>query len=172
MSDEGDCRLVLVRHGKAVPKGTVPDLERPLADRGRGDASWAGDRLARSGVRVDLTLCSPSLRTRETWQLMAAHLAAAPPAVYDDRLYRADADALAAVLAGTRKGIGTVLLVGHNPGIHELARRLCVDGPEEGLERIGERFPTSAIAVVSFTGGWGCLPGARGRLLDHWTPRD
>ncbi|MFD9367397.1 SixA phosphatase family protein [Streptomyces sp. NPDC060020] len=167
------CRLLLVRHAKAVPKHVAEDFERSLSDRGRADAPETGHWLAESGFEPHLVLCSPARRTRETWELIAPALRDVSPVVYDDRLYDADPDALAAVLAEQGAGRSPVMLVGHNTGIHELATSLCGAGTPELLERLREELPTSGVVVVDLPGRWEDLTsddGRVGHLTAFWAP--
>ncbi|MGR4880302.1 SixA phosphatase family protein [Streptomyces sp. LARHCF249] len=163
-------RLLLVRHAKAVPKGRVEDFDRPLSDRGRRNAPETGRWLAGAGYTVDLALCSPSRRTRQTWELIVPELASPPPTVHDDRLYNATPSGLVEVLSARGGDRGSVLLVGHNPGIHELASALCGSGPPELLERLREGFPTSGVVVVDLADGWDGLTPGCGSLKDLWSP--
>ncbi|MEY9952854.1 histidine phosphatase family protein [Leifsonia sp. EB34] len=117
--------LILLRHAKSDWSGTVPDIDRPLADRGRRQAPLAGRWLAAHADPIGLALVSPARRARETWELVSAQLAAAPPARFDDRVYAASADALLDVVRDVPDDVGTVILVGHNPGMEELASLLA-----------------------------------------------
>ncbi|MEU9146074.1 histidine phosphatase family protein [Streptomyces sp. NPDC048349] len=166
-----ECRLLVVRHAKAVPKGLIEDVERPLSDRGRADAPRTGAWLAEAGYRPDLTLCSPARRTRQTWQLLAPALPEPPAAVYDDRLYNAEPNVLATVVTEGAAGLGCVVLVGHNPGLHELASALCGSGPRKLLEKLRDGFPTAGVAVVDLPGGWETLTPGAGHLTAFWSPR-
>lgn len=166
----GGRRLLLVRHAKAVPKRVAEDFERSLSDRGHADAPETGRWLAESGLRPHLVLCSPSRRTRQTWQLIVPALPDVPPAVYDERLYDAAPNTISAVLAERSAGLGSVMLVGHNTGIHELATALCGSGPQELLERLRKGFPTSGVAVVDLQGGWDDLTPGDGHLSALWAP--
>ncbi|MFF7814614.1 SixA phosphatase family protein [Streptomyces sp. NPDC007945] len=167
------CRLVLVRHAKAVRKDRrVDDFDRELSGRGRHDAPRTGRRLAESGPAPDFVLCSPSLRTRETWQLAAPALGDPPPVVYDERLYNTPPNALVSVLAERGPGLRTVVLVGHNPGIHELAVALCGSGPPDLLERVRAGFPTSGVVVIEVPDGWERLSPGSGRVTAFWSPAD
>ncbi|MFE2252770.1 SixA phosphatase family protein, partial [Streptomyces lavendulae] len=149
------CRLLLVRHAKAEPKQeSVEDIGRSLSERGRADAARQGRWLAESGSAPALVLCSPARRTRETWQLMAAALADPPDAVYDERLYGAEPNVMVTVLAERAAGLGCVALVGHNPGVQEMASALCGSGGPGLLEALAAGFPTAGVAVVDLPGGW------------------
>ncbi|MGW6985516.1 SixA phosphatase family protein [Streptomyces sp. NPDC054932] len=174
MSSDSDatagCRLMLVRHAKAVPKHAAEDFERSLSDRGHADAPETGRWLAESGFEPHLVLCSPARRTRQTWQLIAPALPDVPPTVYDDRLYNAAPNVLATVLAERGAGLGRLMLVGHNTGIHELATALCGTGPPELLERLREGLPTSGVVVVDLPGGWADLNPGDGHLTAFWAP--
>ncbi|WP_234343940.1 SixA phosphatase family protein [Streptomyces sp. WM6372] len=166
------CRLLLVRHAKAVPKGDpVQDVERPLSERGRADAPRAGHWLAESGFTPDLALCSPARRTRQTWQLMVPALAEPPSAVYDERLYNGPPNALVTVLAERAAGLGCAVLIGHNSGIHDLASALCGSGPPKLLEELRAGLRTSAVAVVDLPGGWDAVTPGAGYLKALWSPR-
>ncbi|MFH8803144.1 SixA phosphatase family protein [Streptomyces sp. NPDC017936] len=165
-------RIVLFRHAKADwPQ--VNDHERPLAERGRQDAAVAGRRLADSGIPIDLTLCSTATRTRETWKLAVHEFPQRPKTVYEERIYEASPGELIALLNETPDDVRTVLLVGHNPGIHGLADVLSGSSEGDAGERMNRRgFPAAAFAVVSFDGSWKSLEPGVGTLLDYWTPSE
>jgi phosphohistidine phosphatase len=162
--------LVILRHAKAADPEGVADPDRPLSDRGRADAAAAGAWLAQNGLRPDLVLCSPALRTRQTWHAVALGLVAertgaeaaewapgsaepastvtAPEVRYESALYGASVRTLlASVRAATPKAT-MVLLIGHNPGLSALSAALDPDRADaEGLR-------TAGIAVHRFTGAW------------------
>ncbi|MFE5590040.1 SixA phosphatase family protein [Streptomyces sp. NPDC056549] len=166
-------RLMLVRHAKAVPKDRpIEDFDRPLSRRGRADAPRTGRWLADAGLRCDLVLCSPALRTRQTWQLAVPALTDPPPAVYDERIYNASPSVLVAVLAERGQDLGCLMLVGHNPGIHELAVGLSGGGPTDLLRRLREGFATSGVAVIDLTGDWSRSDPGSGTLAALWSPGD
>lgn len=148
--------LVLLRHAKADnPPGTRDD-DRPLTARGHADAQAAGVWLASRHV-PDLVLCSPSRRTRQTWLGVVANLPAdaTPQVRYDRRIYTGDAPDLLAVVREADETAGTVLLIGHNPSISQLAFTLA---PDDGLDSDGLR--TCGLTVHSVTGPWaGCDAG-------------
>lgn len=146
--------LILMRHAKAVaPEEAESDAARRLSPRGRRDAARAARRLAKAGLaQLDVALISPSARTTETWDILAATLAAAQLRI-EPALYMAAPDTLerlARGLAGER-----ALLLGHNPGLRELG--LLWSGEGEGHDaaargRLLEGFPTSWALVFAFDG--------------------
>lgn len=168
-----ECRLLLVRHAKAVRKDRqVDDFDRALSKRGKADAPRTGHWLASSGFEPDFVLCSPARRTRQTWQLAASALKDPSPVVYDERLYNAPPSMLVTVLAERGPGLCSVALVGHNAGIHELAVGLCGSGPPDLLERVRAGFPTSGVVVMDVPGGWERLPPGSGTVVACWSPAD
>ncbi|MGW7104273.1 SixA phosphatase family protein [Streptomyces sp. NPDC054838] len=172
MSADTPRRIVLLRHAKAE-WSDGPDHERPLADRGRHDAPAAGRKLAKTGIGFDLALCSTAARTRETWKLAVQELPHRPRTAYEERLYDASLGELIALLNETSDEVADLLVIGHNPGMHALADALSGTAQDDALQRMGRSgFPTSALAVVSFTGTWKSLEHGVGTLLDFWTPSD
>ncbi|WP_405800290.1 SixA phosphatase family protein [Streptomyces sp. NBC_01506] len=172
MSVETPRRIVLLRHAKADwPE--VADHERPLAERGRADAPVAGRRLAETGIAFDLALCSTAARTRETWKLAVHELPQRPRTVYEDRLYDATLGDLLALLTETSDDVNDLLLIGHNPGMHALADALSARAEGDALGRLSvSAFPTSAFAVIGFTGSWKTVEPDVGTLLEYWAPHD
>ena len=137
--------LILLRHAKSDWSGDEADVDRPLAKRGRRQAPEAGRWLAANIDRVDLAVVSPASRARSTWDLVAAELPVPPPTRIDDRVYAASDAELLAVVRELSDDLRTVVLVGHNPGLEELASSLT--GDETPL-------PTSALAVIVVPGAW------------------
>jgi phosphohistidine phosphatase len=143
-------RLVLLRHAKAeraAPSGE--DFDRALTERGRNDARLMGRVLAEAGVRADLALVSAAARTRQTWAGAAEALTGAELQA-DKALYNASSAQLRAALDRVDPSVGTVVMVGHNPGIHALGLELLIAGGASGavLERIRGRFPTATALVL------------------------
>jgi phosphohistidine phosphatase len=117
---EAGRRLVLLRHAKSAWPD-MPDHERPLARRGQRDAPVMGRWLRAADLVPDLVLCSSARRARETWQLAQSGLGAAPPVRFDDRVYEASAAALVDLIRRESGAAETLLVVGHDPAIPELA---------------------------------------------------
>lgn len=162
--------LILLRHAKAVPADDAPtDEARPLAPRGRADAAAAGAALAAAHLGVVRTLVSPAARTQETWAHVAPHLPGVTAQTID-ALYMAEPETLFDAALAAKSDV--VLLVAHNPGLHELMRYLVEqahDGSREA-QILRAHCPTSAWAAFSLTGDTLSAPGSR--LLAAWRPRD
>lgn len=165
-------RLVVLRHAKSARPEGVADHERPLAPRGRADAPAAGRALAEAGCLPDLALCSTAVRARRTWELAAAQWDTSPPVRHDPRLYAAGVPELLAVVREVPAEAGTLLLIGHNPGLEDLVLTLAGDGLDDTLDRVREKFPTSAVAVLSWHGAdWRDLAPGAALLTSVTVPR-
>ncbi|MEV6958288.1 histidine phosphatase family protein [Streptomyces sp. NPDC051207] len=165
-------RIVLFRHAKA-DWPPVTDHERPLAERGRMDAAFAGRKLADTGIPFDLALCSTATRTRETWKLAVHEFEHRPKTVYEERIYEASPGELITVLNETPDDVRNVLMIGHNPGIHGLAEVLA--GSAEGGVRdrmVRRGFPAAAFAVLTVTGDWKSVEPGVATLVDYWAPSE
>jgi phosphohistidine phosphatase len=166
-------RLLLLRHAKSerLTLG-ADDMARKLDSRGREDALKIGMYMARHSLVPDRALISPSARTRETWGLVAGAFAKRPPHVFDERLYEAGPDAILEIIRECRKAAPTLLVVGHNPGLQELAKLLIASGDADARQRLNEKFPTAALAVIDFPfDDWAKLHPHAGRLDHFVSPR-
>jgi phosphohistidine phosphatase len=161
--------LHLLRHAKSSWKEEVEDYERPLNKRGREAARLVGQHLPGTMGPVDLVLCSSALRTRQTLDLALAKFATPPPCLLEDGLYLADCDRLIGRLGQLDEGIGAVLLIGHNPGLHELAMALAEPDTLHSRALASGKFPTGARAGFEICTKWGGLGDARHRLVDYVT---
>ncbi|MDX2529276.1 SixA phosphatase family protein [Streptomyces europaeiscabiei] len=160
-------RLVVLRHAKSAWPVGVPDHERPLAPRGHRDAPAAGWALAETDSLPDLAVCSTAVRARRTWELASAQWGTPPPVRYDARVYAADVPELLDVVRATPDHVRTLLLVGHNPGLEELVLDLAGDALDDTLDDIRTKFPTSAIAFLSWHGAtWAALAPGTALLTD------
>jgi phosphohistidine phosphatase len=172
--------LVLLRHAKSAWPD-VPDHDRPLAARGRRDAPTAGHWLRQQGYVPDQVLCSTAWRARQTWQLAAATLGQSPPVILAPAIYGASTRELLNVIRHAPSSARSVLVVGHDPAIGEVALRLAeavsgkdgaVAGPQPSgaLDRLRTKFPTAAIAVLRISGPWSELGTGQARLASFVTP--
>lgn len=147
-------RLILMRHGKAErARGGMEDVDRGLTERGAEDSTIIAGVLKSQGLVPDRALVSEARRTQETWAAASRWFPDAETVVLPD-LYLADA---VRILAVTERGAGqadTVIVVGHNPGLHELALRLLLEGSASPsvIARFRNGFPTATAAVFHFDG--------------------
>ena len=156
-------RLMLLRHAKS--DWTQPgarDHDRPLTERGRDSAAKMGAYMARHALVPDLVMASPATRVRETLDLLLPAFKTAPKVAHDKRLYDAEAEPLLAVLKETAKPVHNLLMIGHNPGLAELAKLLMASGDVEARQRLIEKFPTAALAVIDFARRLGKAPSQGG----------
>ncbi len=165
-------RLILLRHAKSDWPDGVADPERPLSTRGRDAAVRMGAYMALEHLLPDHVLVSSARRTRETWDLMAGEFNPVPVASSEPRLYEASAARLLAVVRETPKALHSIMLVGHNPGLEDLADMLVLGGPAGPLARMAEKFPTGALAVIDLpVDDWAKAAPSSGRLDRFVTPR-
>ena len=165
-------RLLLLRHAKAERQPGGRDHDRVLAERGLDDDKTIGTYLARHGVVPDRALVSTSARTRETWALLSTAFSKVPPADFDDRIYEATPRMILEAIKETASRVTTLLVVGHNPGMQEVANLLVASGDIEARERLGRAFPTSALAVISLAiDGWEAVHAQGGRLEHFVSPK-
>ena len=164
-------RLLVMRHAKSDWVGGLADRQRPLAERGRRDASAAGVWLSASGIALEAAIVSPAARTQETWALVSDHLTSVVPKSIDEALYGADWIEMLDVARGLNPVFDCVVLVAHNPGSAELAQELAAGGSSEAIERISLGYPTLGTAVLEFAGDWGDLAPGSCELIDFVVPR-
>jgi phosphohistidine phosphatase len=165
-------RLVVLRHAKSAWPMGVDDHDRPLGPRGLRDAPAAGPALAETDCLPDLVLCSTAERARHTWELAAAEWSAPPPVHHEPRLYGADVPELLALVREVPPTVGTLLLVGHNPGLEELVLELAGDDLDDALDDVRTKFPTSAVAVLAWRGdSWRDLAPGTALLTSLIVPR-
>jgi phosphohistidine phosphatase len=166
-------RLMLLRHGKSSwPSSATQDVARPLSERGEKAARLMGGYMARHSLVPARVLCSPARRTRETWAGIAAQLPADMDVVFDRRLYEATPQTILSIVRAQDDATHTLLVIGHNPGLQETAELLIAAGDVDLRERLREKFPTAALAVIGFTiNEWHRLHERSGRLERYITPR-
>ncbi len=164
-------QLLLMRHAKAA--AAADDPARPLNPAGRFAALAMRSVMRDLRLVPDLVLVSPSRRTLET--LEALEPWDDTPLIEPlDSLYLATAPRLLAILNEVAETVRSVLLIGHNPGLAELARVLAVDATadREAARRLAEGFPTAALVEFAVPGPWGLLGPSAARLVRMIRPRD
>jgi phosphohistidine phosphatase len=142
-------RLLLFRHAKAERQaGSGEDFDRALVERGKADARLMGKVMFEAGLRPDLAWVSPSLRTRQSWE--AASLAFGPvETVFEQKLYHASSQTMRRMIERMEGRSGSLILVGHNPGLHQLVIELLVEGAAAAsvTARATAKFPTASVAA-------------------------
>jgi phosphohistidine phosphatase len=164
-----DRRLYLLRHAKSSWKDEgLADHDRPLAGRGRRAAKTIRRHLKAHGVEPELVLCSTATRARQTLEGIEPALGRGAVRV-EPELYGAESARLLARLQDVPAGIRSVMIIGHNPGLQDLALLLARDGSEE----LEVKFPTAALATLAFRGpGWAVLDRGMAELIEFVRPRD
>ncbi len=166
-------RLLLLRHSESERSDPgTSDQDRMLTERGRLDARSIGIYMARHAIIPGQVLMSPALRAQETWKQAAAAFKPAPPAQSVDRLYDATAHTIFNVIAEAPTHADNLLVIGHNPALHELAMLLIASGDIDAREFLREKLPTSGLVVIEFAfEDWTKLHPHAGRLERFVNPK-
>jgi phosphohistidine phosphatase len=170
-------RLMLLRHAKTetdAPSGQ--DHDRRLDDRGRSDSAEIGHWIARNPPFPNLVLVSSAVRTQQTWDLVWEEMkdrAPAPDVETLDELYGAEpTQLLKTVRMASRADPKRLMLIGHNPGMHELALMLAGSGDKAARKALEDNLPTSGLAILDFdTHDWTDVAFRRGRLALFVSPK-
>ncbi|WP_341704275.1 histidine phosphatase family protein [Ferrovibrio sp.] len=172
-------RLWLLRHAKSAwDDPGLDDFARPLSPRGKKACRRLGRHMAERGIRPDLVLCSPAARTRQTWERLEKRVAApsgdggdGPKVRFEPALYLAEPPALFALVRAAPKRCRELMVIGHNPGLEDLARDLAGSSSGDALERMGAKFPTAALAEIAFPAmTWGEITAGSGFLASFVVP--
>ena len=167
--------LMLLRHAKSSwADAGQADLDRPLNEHGKRAAVAMGRYMASNGLVPQRVLCSPARRVSETWGLVAGELTATPEVLVAAEIYDfGDGNALVECLRHKARAAQSVLLVGHNPSIAGLAQALVGAGSGKLRERLEQKYPTAALAVISFDlANWEPLAAGSGTLQRFVRPGD
>ncbi|WP_374574152.1 histidine phosphatase family protein [Phenylobacterium sp.] len=142
-------RLILFRHGKAEHQSASgEDFDRGLTPRGERESRAMADILAEMGFTPDVALVSAAARARATWQAAAPVFPDAQVSV-EEELYHAPSGVVRELAERAGRTARTVMVVGHNPGLQELAVELLIEGAsgQALISRAANQFPTAAAAV-------------------------
>jgi phosphohistidine phosphatase len=166
-------RLILLRHAKAVSGGAaLQDFDRPLASEGLQDAEALGSFIRAQSYTIDHVICSPALRTKQTLDALA--LSQDLPVKYVEPLYEAMAGQILEMTHETEQDAQHLIVIGHNPGLHELAIRLCTeDSPLSLLKRLMSSYRPGAMSVFDCPiESWSDLELGRNSLTNFQEPID
>ncbi|MGA0091244.1 MAG: SixA phosphatase family protein [Candidatus Nanopelagicales bacterium] len=145
--------LLLLRHAKSDYPPGVADRERPLSARGERDAAAAAQWLRAAFPVIDEAVVSPATRALQTWSSVEMAVGVLSMRI-DPRVYDDWGAHLLTVVEGLSAASRTALIIGHNPGIEELALELSGSAPSEARARLLDKYPTCGIAVIRFPGEW------------------
>jgi phosphohistidine phosphatase len=163
-------QLFLLRHAKSSwDDSELADHDRPLAPRGRRAAKLIAEHLGREGVTPALVLCSSARRTRETLDRISPALGEGISVRIERELYAASEQSLLERLRAVEAGVESLMLIGHNPGVQQLA--LSLAGAGEKLAALRSKYPTAALATLEFSGRWADLRPGGAELTDFVTPK-
>ncbi len=166
--------LSLLRHAKSSwADEDLDDHDRPLSKRGTKAAPLVGAYMAANLPPVNCVLCSDAVRTRATLTLVLSELAPPTPEIaYLEQLYLAAPETYIEHIRACPDTAKHVLVIGHNPGMHILALSLVRSGKKRDLAALGGKFPTAALAVVTFEqAAWRDIDTASGKLERYVTPK-
>ncbi len=167
-------RLILMRHAKSAwGDPELADKDRPLNQRGRLAAALMGAWLRENGLIPDAALISDARRARETWAGVARELDAPVDARELPALYHADPDTLLEALRSAPADARTVLVIGHEPGLSAFLRRIVEGTPGAGARRAFDKFPTGAVAALTFAApDWSGIDVRSARFDRFVVPKD
>ncbi len=164
-------RLSLLRHAKSDwHDPSLTDFQRPLNARGRDNARAMGREMRALGLAYDCILASPAVRVTETLAAIEESFGALD-VCFDERIYLASTETLLTIVREAADAHGTLLLVGHNPGMEQLALLLSQAGALR--DEIAVKYPTAALAEIGFdVSHWREIAPGAGRLARFIRPRE
>lgn len=158
-------KLFLIRHAKSDWSNLLlDDFDRPLNKRGLKDAPFMAKLLKKKAIKADLIICSPSLRTKLTSEFFIKELDLKNEIIFEKAIYEAPYENLLEVLQKIDDKYKTIILVGHNPGLCDLANFLCED--------YFENIPTCAVVEIDFnTNSWNEISKENSKLICFEYPK-
>jgi phosphohistidine phosphatase len=167
-------RLTLLRHAKSDWDQPVDDLNRPLNERGWKAARRIGKEMKRRHMSFDFALASPAARVRETIDgLSETYGEPKFPIRFEPKMYGAGADALIELIREMPGEAEDALLIGHNPGLERLVVGLSRDDGHGLRDKVAEKFPTAAVAVIEFpVSSWTEVAPGKGKMVELILPKE
>jgi phosphohistidine phosphatase len=165
-------RLILLRHAKTEKDAASgKDRDRRLDERGKADAPEIGAWLAANDYLPDIALVSTAARTQQTWDHVSLYMPHCKVKYLDD-LYLATTEHVLEIIHGAqRDDPAALMVVAHNPGLHELAWNLTGKSNAADRRALGENLPTAAVAVLDFQTGWPDVAFRGGTLKVFMSPK-
>jgi phosphohistidine phosphatase len=168
-------RLTLLRHAKSSwDEPNLDDFDRPLNDRGWKSARRIGKEMKRRHMRFDLGLASPAARVRETIDGLTETYGEPDFAIrFEPRIYLASVETLLQIVREVPADVKGALLIGHNPGLERLVVELTRDDKDGLRAKVGEKFPTAALAVIELPADdWAEMKPGCGKLIELILPKE
>ena len=151
----------------------MSDAERPLNIQGVKACEIIGNTIKKHNIKPDIVLCSTAIRTRQTWELVSAEAENSSPVEYSKKLYLASAATMLSHIQALKDAALSVLIVTHNPGIHDCAAKLCKQGEKEAVLKIELSFPTGSLAIIECDARrWCDVVFGQGFLKGFITPKE
>ena len=165
--------LTMLRHAKSSWGDTsLSDKERPLNGRGKSQAQQMGTHLTQKEIEPELIICSTAKRARQTLKQIMTHWQTNANVIYEDRLYLASTNSIVTLLAEHGSSVSHIMIIGHNPGFHQLASTLADTGDENDLATLSQRYPTATLCVIkSKAEQWKNIDQNTGELAIFTTPK-
>jgi phosphohistidine phosphatase len=158
--------VLLMRHAKSSWKNAaLPDHQRPLNERGKGDAPRMGRHLREQGIVLDAILCSTAVRARETAKGLLKEYTFEGEVLYFDDLYQAGPEMIISILNQLPDAVESAMVIGHNPGLDDFLEIVC--------DECGH-MPTASVAYIQYPlEHWLDLREySKGELTQLWKPRE
>jgi len=154
------------------PEPGMDDRARKLIERGRKDSAIIGAYMAANALVPDRVLVSPAARTVETWKFTAKAFRPIPASVTAKRLYDATPSSIISLIKKIPAAAHTLMVIGHNPGLHELGLMLIASGNVDACKRLQEKLPTAGLVIIDFSfDDWRKLKLQSGRLDRFVSPK-
>lgn len=165
--------LYVLRHAKSDwGDSSLRDFDRPLNERGWKAAKAMGRAMREREFMPDLVLVSPAARTIETLARVEEGFGDKFEVIEERSIYLAEIETLIGLVRSAPAEFGRLMIVGHNPGMHELVLSLT-EGPRDLREEAASKFPTAALAEISFdVGDWADVAPGTGQVRSFLKPRD
>ncbi len=165
--------LFLLRHAKSSwSDPDLSDFDRPLNKRGLKARNVMASYLQQNGYLPELIICSSAKRAKMTLEAVRPVVGAACEIVIDKGLYLADAKVLAHRVERIDPVVGSIMLIGHNPGLQMLALSLAAPANTDAYDKMQTKFPTAALCVLRcHQNNWAPMQPESYELLDFTVPR-
>lgn len=163
--------LALVRHAKSDYPAGVADHDRPLADRGRRDAPHVGAAIRDVIDTPDLVLVSTAVRAQQTWELAKEAWSTDLSVRVEPRVYEATSDELLELIREVSPAISALVVVGHAPGVSDLANELGSGKSSAAFDRMSTKYPTCGVALLDITDAWADCSNDTSELRDFVVAR-